>query len=134
MKFFEQSNILDRNHRLVCEGGDEIDLLLAERLHALTGENENADRFIFPQQRHAKRSALTGQRYRFAHRVFGIGSDVGDLHRVAFERHAAGNRASVHGNRVLLQKFDILRREADRSAGPIKVAFAAENEGHLGIA
>jgi hypothetical protein len=83
MKFFEQSNILDRNHRLVGECGDEIDLLLAERLHALAGENENADRLIFPQQWHAKRSALTGQRYRFAHRVFGIGSDVGDLHRVA---------------------------------------------------
>ena len=102
--------------------------------HALSGENDNADRFVLAQQRHAERSALTGQRDRFAHRVFGIGGDVGDLHRVAFERDAAGDRASVDRDRVLLEEFDILVAEADGSAGAVHVAFAAQDERHLGIA
>ena len=45
----EQPRILDRNHRLVGEGRNQLDLLLGESLDALTGQGDNADRRAFAQ-------------------------------------------------------------------------------------
>jgi hypothetical protein len=42
----EQTHILDRDHGLVGEGGDEIDLLLRERLDPLAGQYDHPDRFV----------------------------------------------------------------------------------------
>ena len=45
----EQTDVFDRDHRLVGERGDESNLLLSEWLHALTRQYDHADRLILSQ-------------------------------------------------------------------------------------
>ena len=51
----EQPHILDRDHGLVGEGLQQLDLLVAERPHLGAAEHDGADRFALPQQRNAER-------------------------------------------------------------------------------
>jgi hypothetical protein len=44
----EQPHVFDRDHRLVGEGLDQLDLLLGERLHASALQVEDADRRSLP--------------------------------------------------------------------------------------
>ena len=44
LDFVEQPHVLDRDHRLVGEGGDQLDLLVGERAHRLALQNNDADR------------------------------------------------------------------------------------------
>jgi hypothetical protein len=46
----KQPHVLDRDHRLVGEGGDEVDLLLREWLHLGAADGEAADGLVFSQQ------------------------------------------------------------------------------------
>ena len=112
----EQADVLDRDHRLVGEGGDEVDLLLRERFDALARQHDHADRFVLAQQRHAERRALAGQRGRFMQRVFGISHDIEYLDRAPLEHGAAGDRAAVDGERVVREEVDIGLGIADGGA------------------
>ena len=47
----EQAHVLDRDHRLVGEGGHQLDLLVGEWLHRLALQIDDADRRSFPQER-----------------------------------------------------------------------------------
>ena len=132
--FVEQAHIFDRDHGLVGKGRDEIDLLLGKRLDALSSKHDDTGRLVFAQQRHAEGSVLAGKRNRFSHRVFGIGRNIENLYRAALQHRAAGHRAAIRPDRVLLQKFDVVGGKADRSASPIDVAIPAQDEGHLGVA
>src|SRR4051812_47175976 len=40
----EKAHVLNRDHRLVRKGGDELDLLIGERLYARTRKEDRADR------------------------------------------------------------------------------------------
>src|SRR5262249_1322914 len=46
----EQSHVLDRDHRLVGEGGDQLDLLVGKRPHLGATNHENANGLVLPQQ------------------------------------------------------------------------------------
>ena len=45
----DEAGILDRDHRLVGEDSDEIDLLVRERLDVIAGERDHADRLSVAQ-------------------------------------------------------------------------------------
>ena len=51
LDFVEQPHVLDRDHRLVGKGRDQLDLLVGERLHRAAHHHENADWNSLAQQR-----------------------------------------------------------------------------------
>ena len=57
LQFVDQPRILDRDHRLVGEGADQLDLPLGERLDAQSGQRDHADRLAVAQQRCSHRRA-----------------------------------------------------------------------------
>ncbi len=54
----QQPGILDRDHRLVGEGGNKFDLTVGERLNRCRESWMSSDGFAAPQQRHAERGSL----------------------------------------------------------------------------
>src|SRR5215475_8966173 len=114
MQLVEQAGILDGNHRLVREGGDEIDFLLREWIDRDAGQDEHADRSSLAQQWNAERGTMTAASLNFVPGKFRIGQDVRDVNRPAFERGSTGDRPAV----------DLTRRES-RQVLPI---FGSEAE------
>ena len=55
----EQPHVLDRDHRLVGEGGDKLDLLVGEGSHRSAHQHDHADRHSLAQQRNAEHGART---------------------------------------------------------------------------
>src|SRR4029453_2654857 len=55
-KFFEEPNVLDRDHRLVRKGPEEIDLRLRERSGLSAADSDCSDRFAVPQHRHGQQT------------------------------------------------------------------------------
>ena len=53
LHLLEQPHVLDRDHRLVGKGLNQLDLLVGERRDFLALEEDHADRRSFPQQRNA---------------------------------------------------------------------------------
>src|SRR5262249_26986463 len=50
----EQPHVLDRDHRLVCEGRSKVNLLAGEGPYRLTGKENCANRFSFAQEWNCK--------------------------------------------------------------------------------
>ena len=61
LDFVEQPHVLDGDHRLVGEGGDQLDLLVRERRAPRRAQSRDADRHAFAQQRHAEQRAEAAQ-------------------------------------------------------------------------
>ena len=57
----EQPHVLDRDHRLVGEGRDQLDLLVGERPHLGARQRQHADRDALAQHRNAEHGAETAQ-------------------------------------------------------------------------
>jgi len=53
------SCVLDRDHRLIGESRDQLDLLFGEWLYDQMCEHEDADRFVATQQRNAEHRAIS---------------------------------------------------------------------------
>jgi hypothetical protein len=51
LQFFEQSHVLDRDHRLVCEGLEERNLFVSERTRLDSSNKDRAQRCTLPEQR-----------------------------------------------------------------------------------
>ena len=62
--FGDQPCVLDRDHRLIGEGADKLDLPVGERFDPLAREHDHPDHLAFAQQRHAERGPLLAQRDR----------------------------------------------------------------------
>src|SRR5690349_20834999 len=50
LHLFEQPRVLNRDHRLVGESGEQIDLILGERFDLRTRQEQSTDRSTLPQQ------------------------------------------------------------------------------------
>jgi hypothetical protein len=57
----KQAHVLDRDHGLVGESGDQVDLPLCERLDRRAQEAEDAYRLAVTEQRHSKNRAKIPQ-------------------------------------------------------------------------
>ena len=101
LHLFEQPHVLDRDHRLVGEGGDELDLLFgkgpgSERF------NENAP-IGLPSRRAAPRAwPATPRSLCLEESVFRIGENVGHMNRPALEGRPADCSAAPGSNGMLL--------------------------------
>ena len=73
----EQPHVLDRDHRLVGEGLDQLDLLVGERLRHRSCHDDHADEISLPQQRHAERCSVAADLLRVKAGVFRVGKDIG---------------------------------------------------------
>ena len=73
LDFVEQPHVFDRDHRLVGEGLDQLDLLAGKRPYDRTQQQKYADRVSLAQQRHSKHRAKAGSLLNFNHGVFRIG-------------------------------------------------------------
>src|SRR5438034_11758678 len=69
-------------HGLVGEGGEEIDLPLAEWLDDRAGEKHYADRAALAQQGHADYGAEAAEPLSIKMDEFRIGEDIGDMRRL----------------------------------------------------
>ena len=85
----EQAHVLDRDHRLVGEGRDELDLLVRERPHRTARQHDDADRGALAQQRHAQNGAVAGLLLDVAHAVVRVRQDVGDVNGAALFQASA---------------------------------------------
>ena len=81
----EQPHVLDRDRRLVGERRDQLDLLVGERPHLRTGQDQDADRDALAQHRNAENRAVIAQFLRLAQGVFRISLYVGDMNYSAFK-------------------------------------------------
>ena len=88
LDFVEQPHVLDRDHRLVGEGRDQLDLLVGERPRPRVCPDHCANRDALAQHRHAEHRAEAAQSLRLWPVVFRVGQDVGNLDRLAFQQGA----------------------------------------------
>ena len=77
----EQPHVLDRDHRLVGEGGDELDLLIGEWAYRLALQDDHADGCSFAQQRNTQHGMKAANSHGFEKSVFGIGLHIHDMDR-----------------------------------------------------
>src|SRR5262249_23548217 len=99
---FEQPSILDGNHCLVGKRGDELDLLLAERLHFRLREGEHANRLTLAQKRDHKQRSYSSNYNLVLTTEFGIGLKIRHMHRAPFEHSSTGERGTIRGYGVIL--------------------------------
>ena len=74
---FKQTNILDRDHRLVGEGGDQLDLLLRVGLRHRLGHEDYADDGSIAHQRRAESRPVAADLLRRLHVYSGSASTSG---------------------------------------------------------
>ena len=58
-QFVEQTGVLDGDHGLTGEVGDEFDLLAGEGPHFLSIDRDRADHFVFPEHRHRHKGSCS---------------------------------------------------------------------------
>src|SRR5262249_21523054 len=69
----EQPHILDRDHRLVGEGLDQLDLLVGKRPHGFAYYVEHTNRIPLAQERHTEHCAKAASLLRLSQGIFRIG-------------------------------------------------------------
>jgi hypothetical protein len=83
----EQPHVLDRDHRLVGEGGGQLDLLVGERLNASPPNHDDADDVALPEHRHCEDSPM---HLLLAPQIFGpsvprVREDIVNVHDAAVQ-------------------------------------------------
>ena len=87
----EQPHVLDRDHRLVGERGEQLDLLVGEWPHRRNATAQHANRSSFAQQGDAEHRSDSPPTSVHLHSVFRIGKHIKDMHRSAFEQRSTGH-------------------------------------------
>ena len=91
----EQPHVLDRDHRLIGEGRDQLDLLLGEWMNRSTRQEKDADRHSLAQERNAKGGAIAPAFLSFKPGEFWIGQNVRNVNGSAFQNSSTGDRSAI---------------------------------------
>ena len=94
LELLEQLGVLDRQHRLVGQGLDELDRLRGECARGLAAEHERPDQTVLAQQGQGENGAIAGA-HDVLERVARLVVDVGDLHRGALQASEARGRPTT---------------------------------------
>jgi len=99
LDFVEQPHVLDRDHRLVGEGDDQLNLLFGERPHPRTPQDDHADGRPFAYQRDAQPRAKAGNPLGLVERPLRIGEDIGNMNCAPLRQYAScqGTPATRNG-------------------------------------
>src|SRR4029450_11646810 len=100
-----EPDVLDRDHCLVGEGLNQLDLLVGERMHFGADQNDHADRDSLAQQWHAEHCAKAADLGRFEPCIFGISENIGHMNSPALKHSSPDDRASPNLDRM---SFDVL--------------------------
>src|SRR5262249_40642054 len=120
-----------RDHRLVREGLDQLDLLVGKWPDESTAQMEHANRDPLAQERHTERCAIAAFLLSFDQSVFRIGQNVDDVNRFALKQNSASYRppAPLHW-----QRFHVLmvaRGVPMRRHTMVVRAFLTSDRGHI---
>src|SRR5262249_27502099 len=96
LHLIEQPHVLDRDHRLVGEGLDQLDLLIGERPHACALQVKDTDWYPLPHERHSQHSMDTTEPGALKECVFGISLNICDLNRPALKHGAADDGTATY--------------------------------------
>jgi hypothetical protein len=130
----EQPHVLDRDHRLVGEGSEQLDLLVGKGLHRATSQGDDADRAAFPQQRDTEHGPQSAEFLRLAQDVFGIGRNVRHLHGSARDDRSPKHGSSARRDRVTSHVFVVFTRMTVARNILVHVAFWSPYGCTIGLA
>src|SRR5262245_55373652 len=136
----EQPHVLDRDHRLIGEGGSKLDLLVGEGLDSSALENDHADRRSFPYQRNAENGADTAETCPLQESEFGIGLDIRDMNDAAIDKDPPGRVAAVNCERTILHECYHFGCDTEENHGlrnvalwPVDLSPVRVAEAHCGL-
>src|SRR5262249_12471110 len=138
LRLVEQPHVLDRYHRLIGKGGDQLNLVLAERLRLGLGNENHADDLAIAQQRSAQSSPEAPDLLGIGPNEFGIGQHIGNMHNSPLQRAATGDTATIDVHFPEQEKvpetlvnFSVV---AEAGFKPQQIAVALEQYGVVRIA
>src|SRR5262249_40821192 len=130
----EQARILDRDHRLVGEGGYKFDLLFREWLRPAPRQHDDADRTAFAQQRNAEHGTSTNFSYDIAQCVVRIVQNIGNLDYFAFDNGSPQNGPAPRHKLTLPHMFiELLRKSVARNIG-VGISYWPMDRSSIGLA
>src|SRR6516165_12326201 len=101
LDIFEQPHIFDRNHSLVGERRDKLDLLFGKRPYCLPRQRNDANWASLTQKWNSEHGAKGVKLHKFSHRVFRIGLSVWNMDDLALECGPSCQRSPTDRNGML---------------------------------
>ena len=124
LHLLEEPHILDRDNRLVGEGGDEVDLLLCERPGLGARQGDHADRFVLLQQRDPEHRPESADPLRVGPCVLRIHKTVRNMNHAGNESGSTDQSLSPAWDRVVPHELLVIRGEAVVRDKAVNVAVA----------
>ena len=134
LHLLEQTDVLDRDHRLVGKRLNQLDLLGAEWQGLGACQYQRPNRISFPQQRDGEVGSVLPEFLRFEERVFRVGKNIGNMNRFAFERHSPDGCPTPWSDRMTLVKFLEFTRKAVMRGALIGRALTTKYNASFGVA
>ena len=133
LKLGEETHVLDRDHRLVGEGLDQLDLPCRERLHLRARQDKHADGLTLAQQGHPETGSIVAMLLVAERIVVGVCEDIGYVDRLAAECDPSRRAARVHRERMGTSIVLELRRKAMARSHMIEFPATLENQPVFGF-
>src|SRR3974377_2383733 len=94
-QFVEKPRVLNGDHRLIGERGDQFDLLGGEWINRIARQEQYANRSSLAQERNAKYGAIAPAFLSLKPSELGIGQNLRDVNNPRFQHGAPSDRPSV---------------------------------------
>src|SRR5262249_9639162 len=134
LDLLEQPHVLDRDHRLVGERREQLNLLVGEWCDLRLIKNYCAKRHALAQQGYGQHRPQALQLLRFWKVIFRVRLDVWNLDRTALEQRATHRGSPPCADRGALPELQAAGRHIIGSGGTAAFAIVAENHAVLGTA
>jgi len=103
----EQPHVLDRNHRLVGESGQQFDLTLGVRPDRSPSQRQHPDRRALAHQRHAKHGVKLAGLPHLGQHVFGISCGIEDMNGFPRQQYAPNQTSAFRLEPQLFQVIPV---------------------------
>ena len=134
LDFVEKAYVLDRDHRLIREGRDEVDLPLIEGPDLAASERHDADRLAVAHQRDPEQGAISAGPFRFVPGVIRVPLDILDLDDLAFQQGSARDVSFLRSDGNRPDVFTELVREAVQRLTEERAVALTRDGADIGVA
>src|SRR5262249_62372029 len=110
LDFVEQPHILDRDHRLVSKGGDQLYLLLGKRTHGFALYGDDSDWDPFAQKRDTEQGTEAAELLARKVGIFGISQNIGDMNYPSLHQRSPHRCSSVDAGGGRVHEFLVFAR------------------------